>query len=346
MINLKNNFTPQFISNFFVNKTNKLSNRCKKALSFRSYAINDFFGGWEVDDVYLLMKHKCKNLPRPLKGEIVDWLGIKTSSKYHAWFPMPKTGGVTIADLPIPDDSLHAETIEYVALISSIDRAKILKRSSYNLIELGASYAPWTIAGGLLAKKSNFNDINLIALEASSSMHSKIKEHAIKNKLTKDKNIKLFALKGAIAEKDGFVFFPKVNVSTDNGAQISHININTDYRGVKIKNEKIKSYKLETLIKKYDVIDFMHMDIQGAEKDLLKNPSFKKTLNEKVSMLFLATQSRLIEGLAIETLSNLGWKLLRERPTIFKQNTYTKDINGWTLRDGGQLWINQKFKPK
>lgn len=331
----------KFFFKLATSNKNSLSERSKKALSFKLYSANDFFGGWEVEDIDLLSKYKHETLHKPSAGQIIDWLGIKTFSKYHSWYQMPKKIGVLIADLPIPDDSLHAEAIEYVALINSIENAKMLNRKSYNLIELGASYGPWTIAGGILAERNGFKKINLTAVEASSSMHAKIKEHAKNNKLTGKKNVRLTIVKGAIAEKNGFVFFPKVNVSSDNGAQISNKIINIDYRGVKVKHEKIKSYNLATLTKEYDVIDFMHMDIQGAESTLLKNFHFKKVLNDKVNMFFLATQSRLIEGLAIEALSKLGWKLLRERPTIYKQNTLTKNINGWALRDGGQLWINQ-----
>ncbi len=317
-------------------------NRFERALFVKRNAINDFFGGWEEDDIKLLEKFKSLDVftANELEpGYIYDWLGVKTAHKFHQWLRMKAEDSVQILELPVPDDQIHAETIEYIALLVSIERAQKIGDSKYTVFEFGASYAPWAVASGVVAKRCRFDSISLNAVEASESMLENAKTHAKVNEMTSFFNL----THGAVAVNDGFVFFPKVDVQSDNGAQISDNASDVDYRGLRLNYDKVKSYCTKTLLLDHNRIDLLHMDLQGAEAKLLINQDFLSIITGKVSTLFLATQSRLIEGLALENLSNMGWLLIRERPTTYKQNSRTKDINGWTLRDGGQIWINPKI---
>ena len=321
----------------------EISERLSTAYFVLENGVNDFFGGWKKSDSSLLKAHMPEIYPKPENGEIIDWLGIKTDAAYHAWLDISKKGFFLNTELPIPDDMVHAETIEYIALVTAINEAIRLNKDSFTAVELGASYAPWAIAAGVLAKRNKFKKINLIAVEASESMAPKIARHAKMNGLLDDNLINVNSVQGAIASEDGFVFFPKVNVSGDNGGQISTVGKEKDYRGLDLEHEKVKAYSIKTLLKDSPRVDFLHMDIQGAELELLRDVNFLKTLDQKVALFLLATQSRLIEGVALEAMGALGWSLIRERPTMYLQNDRTTDVNGWTLRDGGQIWINRKL---
>jgi len=319
------------------------NDRVRKALYVRDNAQNDFFGGWNESDLELLKRYRCTNDVLPQRGEILDWLGIKTDARMHAWLPIPPSGYLTVASLPVPDDQVHAETIEYIALLVGLERALLHERKVFTAFELGASYAPWAVAAGVLAQRKNFSQINLVAVEANKEMVQKIIEHANRNKIQNCETIKLQAIHGAIYINDEDVYFPKVDVSIDNGGQVKARNDNRDYRGLELEHEVVSGYSLATLSDNYERIDFLHMDVQGAEERLLNNDLFLDVLSNRVSTFFLATQSRLIEGIALQKLSNLGWRIVRERPTMYLQNDRTQDVNGWTLRDGGQLWINPRF---
>jgi FkbM family methyltransferase len=318
--------------------------RVQNALCARRNAVNDFFGGWEEKDLELLRRYKSDGSVVPEQGEIVDWLGIRTAAALHAWLKMPPSGTLKIQSLPVPDDQVHAETIEYVALLVGLERALQAGDKTFTVVELGASYAPWATAAGVLARRAGcFEAINLVAVEASKNSIPTIVDHAARNGLRENVGVKMQAIHGAIYISDENVFFPKVNVAGDNGAQIALAPVAQDYRGLKLEYETVKGVSLATLCAGYDRIDFLHMDVQGAEAGLLNDESFLSTLDARVATFFLATQSRLIEGIALQKLSALGWVLVRERPTTYRQNDRTKDINGWTLRDGGQLWLNRKF---
>jgi len=233
--------------------------------------------------------------------------------------------------------------IEYVALAFAIDRASNKDDGAFSAMELGASYAPWAVAAGVLAKRAGLGEIRLCALEASSSMIPCIREHAERNSLRQEDGVQLRVVHGAITPKGGIVYFPKVAVSTDNGAQVSISPGDRDYRGLSLQYEAVDGLTFSDLTGGTSRVDFLHIDIQGAEEELLLEQGFLLTLDSKVSTLFLATQSRLIEGIALRQLSRMGWRIVRERPTAYRQSERTKDVNGWTLRDGGQLWLNPRF---
>lgn len=314
-----------------------------KALWVRRNAVNDFFGGWEEDDVALLRRLVPLEVPSPAAGEIVDWLGIRTLHSHHAWLGLEPSASAAILELPFPDDQVHAEAIEYVALAHAIDRASKHEDRAFSAIELGASYAPWAVASGVLALRAGLERISLCAVEASSSMIPCIRAHAERNGLTKEVGVEIQVVHGAITAQGGIVYFPNVAVSTDNGAQVSQSPRARDYRGLDLLYETVSGITFTELTRDISRIDFLHIDIQGAEEELLLEQGFFANVASKVSTLFLATQSRLIEGVALRQLSRLGWRVVRERPTMYRQNERTDDPNGWTLRDGRQLWLNPRF---
>jgi len=325
--------------------------KIEKLLEAKSYLLNDYFGGWQDEDIAYLERYK-QNIEH-VKGdseEIIDWLGIKTDINLHAW--MKKPGHcLRIGELPLPDDGVHAEAIEYIALFIALERA--VKVSNLHLtgenngqlvvLELGASYGPWLVAAGVVGRRLGFSKINLIGVEANKDAIKKLLDHAQRNGVDNPAIYNLKPMHYAVHTKDEELFFPKVNTSTDNGAQATTLVQSNDYRGLRVEYERVPGITFTSLSKDFDVIHFLHMDLQGHEKHLLENDEFMNALTDKVATLYLATQSRLIEGIALEKLSKVGWMLVRERPTMYQQNERTHDVNGWTLRDGGQLWINKKF---
>lgn len=327
-----------------MNHTSLPANRLEMAVVVKNNSVNDFFGGWCEKDIDLLKKYQVEaESDIPEGGVIVDWLGIKTHKKHHSWLGQPEISCV-ISCLPVPDDSVHAEAVEYVALVVALERA-LNNRSKvqFTALELGASYAPWATAAAVLAQRHGFENIHCVAVEASSGSIGNISEHIKLNDLHSRGNVNFEIIHAAVYVSNEILYFPIADTSKDNGAQVVELQSGVDYRGVNVDYESVKGITLLQLTAKIDKVDFLHMDLQGAEQKLLQDKPFINCLNQKVATLFLATQSRLIEGLALEVFSSLGWKLIRERPTTYRQNNRTTDINGWTLRDGAQIWLNPQF---
>jgi FkbM family methyltransferase len=313
------------------------SARVVTALASRASAVNDFFGGWTQEDVALFESWRMDlGDLRAEPGELLDWLGCRTNLSHHAWLQHSQELGLVVADIPVPDDQVHAEAIEYFALLTALMKAK---ERSFCVVELGASYAPWSVGACVVALRAGFVAIHGIAVEANASSLANIYEHVDRNRL-QERGVRFDALHGAVSTSSEPLFFPVIDTAADNGAQATRAPGATDYRGVPQQYSEVPGLTLPLITNSLKRVDFLHMDLQGAEEGLLVNEEFLEALTDKVGVLMLATQSRLVEGLALRELSRRGWELLRERPTTFNPNDRTNDVNGWTLRDGAQVWAN------
>jgi hypothetical protein len=90
----------------------------------------------------------------------------------------------------------------------------------------------------------------------------------------------------------------------------------------------------------YPRIDFLHVDIQDGEADLVE--SCMTLLQRKVAYMFVGTHSRQIEGRLFETLLRAGWRLEIERPGMLKLDDEVPHM--WI--DGVQGWRNMVLLPE
>jgi hypothetical protein len=225
----------------------------------------------------------------------------------------------------------------------AIELAAAKKDTGFCVFELGASYAPWLVTAGVICERLGFSEVELIGVEATVNGQIEMRRHFENNGLHHSKNVSLTPIFGAVDTSDGVIFFPDVDTKSDNGAKVVKRVDGVDYRGLNLKYVEVPSFSLTTLTRDFDRIDFLHMDLQGIEETLLIDESFLTSLTQKVVCLFIATQTRFIEGVALSGLSKRGWSLVRERPTRYRMHNGTQDPQGWTTGDGGQFWINRKF---
>jgi hypothetical protein len=99
--------------------TSPVSERVRKAVEARETLGEDFFGGWQPSDIELFQRHARPS--QPTANMITDFLGIKIAARFHPWAAY--MSGSVNADIPLPNDSLHAEAIEYFAFLHSIECA-------------------------------------------------------------------------------------------------------------------------------------------------------------------------------------------------------------------------------
>jgi len=314
-----------------------MNTRMDASINARNVLGEDFFGGWEPSDRDLLMKYRKETQGE--SGYLTDFLGVRTSAALVPW--VAHLAGSIVVDIPIPDDGVRAEAIEYIALLNSLERAS---EGQYAVVELGASYAPWTCAAGVLAMRKGIGKISLRSVEASSFFQPHIKTNLEKNGLMNPPagisiNVKIFA--GAASTKKDEMFFPLVTSASENGGAVSDENVEVDYVGRKVANEKVTTYTLDEILAGIEIVDFLHCDIQGAEREVLLGGA--ALLSQRVKSIFIGTHSRSIEGALIECFHTYGWNLIRERPTKFIHRPELHSTVGMTTRDGGQFWINRRF---
>lgn len=315
----------------------RYSKRIVDALTARATLEHDFFGGWEPSDLDLFAKYRHQ--ANGASGFVTDYFGIKTSVSSVPW--AAGNDGNVFTDPPIPDDGVRAEAIEYFALLDAIEKSP---GSSFSIIELGSSYAPWACIAGVIAERQGKTKISLRAVEASSFFHSLILDNFIANNLnpaTAKIHLETKAILGAAGIKRGTAFFPVVSSAFENGGQVSDEKLVVDYVGREVAHEAVPVRTLDEIFDGLDIVDLLHCDIQGSEVEVLTHGA--AFLTQKVRHMFIGTHSRIIEGKLIECFHKHGWSLIRERPVIFKHRTDLPSTTGMTTRDGGQYWINNRF---
>lgn len=149
-------------------------------------------------------------------------------------------------------------------------------------------------------------------------------------------NIRL--IHGALADTSGMMQFPVVESAWENGGQAVASQAARDYVGREVRHEQVRAYTIDQILP-HQPIDFLHVDVQGAEGDVI--PSSTDFLSRYVRDLFVGTHSRAIEG---RLLHANGWRLVRERPTKFEYRSHLPSVVGWTTRDGGQFWMNPRAR--
>lgn len=292
----------------------------------------------EYDQNHLIQLLSRYGMPSaPVDNAIVDSFGVVTPIECVPY--IEQLAGTVIARPPYPDDGTRSSFIEYVPLIESIASAT---GPAYQMMELGASYAPFTAICGVLAKRHTSGDIMLLACEAAPKGIERLYSNLTANGLLADQRIKVQVVRGAVAARGGHVYFPDVDCAVDNGGNIKGLLSKLGSIGSKKTLARVKAYTISTLLGMNNAtapVDFVHCDVQGAEYDVFS--SCMPLLDKRVRRVFVATHSRQIEERLFTLFDRRGWHLVAEDPC---QMRYRGDGDARRLHlatDGGQYWRNR-----
>lgn len=301
------------------------------------------YRGYAFEDIAILKKY-AQHKAQITGHYFVDGFGVKT---LFACIPFqdPAKLNVERLALPLPDDGFHAEAAEYVALADAINRSVGQKR--FCAVEIGAGWGPWIAAAGVLARSLQMEEIYLVGVEASNERFALMQRHLASNALRPNEagegeaklgrvSTKLY--KGAVWTHDGLVDFPETGVLDMGAAVLCHTQA-IDYRDIAVSLKETPCQRLNTMLNDCGVIDFMHMDIQGAELTLIKDQI--DWISQHVKALMVATHSRSIEGELIEFMFMHGWQLHREKPCRANWYQHQSQVLAKTFLDGSQYWINK-----
>jgi hypothetical protein len=210
------------------------------------------------------------------------------------------------------------------------------------MLELGAGWGPWMCAAGVAAKKKGIQSIYLLGVEGSSMKIPFIKRHLFHNGLRPDTDNLMTNLSGINIEiYDGVI-------TTDGKDKQFPLVEDFNYGGSLIENTihrrnlpliTVKGYTLDELISKFELIDLIHFDIQGYEKEIIEH---NINILNKVKFLAIGTHSREIEGFLTEFLYANGFKLIREKPCLvnWPDTAFHGCFIDITKSDGMQVWRN------
>jgi len=294
------------------------------------------YRGYEPADVDVLRRQATMSASLQ-SDHYIDGFGVKT---LYACVPFadPATLNTERLQCPLPDDGFHAEGIEYVALLDAIER--FATDGTFCAVEAGAGWGPWLAMAGVVARASGAKAIRLIGLEASPERFALMRRHLDFNQLDQHHGVAVDLFEGAVWSHDGVIHFPESAVE-DMGAAASTGSTDTDYRGQTVATREVPCTRLPTLVGEGQQVDFLHIDVQGAEGEVIS--SHLDWLNHHTRSMMIATHSRPLEGELMVLLNQNGGILQREKPCRFTAGHAISDWCGATTVDGSQYWINGKL---
>jgi hypothetical protein len=93
------------------------------------------------------------------------------------------------------------------------------------------------------------------------------------------------------------------------------------------------SFNLSKLVLDLPIVDFIHVDIQGSELEVIEPALF--TLNRRVRRLIVGTHGRELDGKMFALMSKSGWMLEHEKVSVHRSSDLA------LIEDGAQVWRNR-----
>jgi len=222
--------------------------------------------------------------------------------------------------------------LDWIAVLSAVSRAK----GAFRMAELGAGWAPWLASAFLACQQKRIPEkkIEMVGVEADPKHFEWMQQHFERNGMTGDS---FKALEGAISAEEGVLRFPDIEEdqkSVDYGASVRV------GKGLE-KFIEVKAISMESIIAEFSgSIDFVHMDIQGEEYEVLD--ASIDTVNTHVKSIMVGTHisNDRHDGLIDFFYSQDCWDPYMIYPRNEKVHTEYGEIQ---LADGFQYWVNKNL---
>lgn len=226
---------------------------------------------------------------------------------------------------------VNEEIFEWRHLLSSILDAE----ERFVMFELGAGYGYWSVAAACALRiKKPMLSFALTAVEAEPTHFQWMVRNFINNGLSPEKHR---LIQAAVCGNNGGeeIFFVAGNPHEWYGqAIVSH----ADYRQPDMPESytlQVPTINLENLLTGIERVDYLDMDIQGAELPAIE--AGIAAMTRCVRRAFVATHSPAIEQALPKIFHDFGWDLTCLYPC---QTTSVTPLGEIAFDDGVQCWVN------
>jgi FkbM family methyltransferase len=230
---------------------------------------------------------------------------------------------------PSFDDNIF----DWLVLLEAIAEAK----GAFTMAALGAGWGRWLVAAAFAARQREDLLLHLIGVEAEPTHFAWMREHFRDNGLNPDEHE---LIEAAAARERGHAWFYFGKPDSWYGQSLIHdealsgrTDREADYNGEKAR--LVRTIDLAELLEGRARIDYLHMDIQGAELEFLETAP--GLLSEKVGRVLIGTHSTAIEEGLRRLFKGIGWRSQYDFPMNTKIHIEGKAV---AIGDGVQVWLN------
>lgn len=226
---------------------------------------------------------------------IYDFLGLATAVRFKkSWAKFaPPAGSKFKPNLPV----VNEHYLDWVALLESVLRAGDV----FRIVELGAGWGTWSSSGLAACKQvSHIMRTEVVAIEADGAHYEWMCEHFAKNNIMHDG---VHLVHGAVGVESGLVEFPVIeNPDEDYGGSLRQVDTSKN-------TVAVKQYTLEDLLSMVaGPVDFLHIDIQGEEYNIL--PDAMDILRSRVKSILIGTHiSSEGHSYIVSLFESHGWEI-------------------------------------
>jgi len=266
-------------------------------------------------------------------GYFAYWLGNVTRSSYWAFSDEVQayyaTGRFEQHARP---DRMDDNTLDWAMPLEAVKGA----RDCFRMIALGAGWGRWLVCGAFAAKQKGL-PFYLTGVEAEPKHYEWMLEHLRDNGIDPaDHNL----INAAVSDKagDGWFYFGD-SAAWYGQSLIKDLKAEgefTEYNGLKAM--RVATVPLADIIGDQPVIDYLHMDIQGAEYDVLQ--ACAGLLGERVKRILIGTHSHEIEDKLRKLFAGGPWYAQYDIPM---DGYMVAGSTRCQVGDGCQAWINTRL---
>jgi FkbM family methyltransferase len=298
----------------------------------------EIYSGYCDDDLWVFDRFAHAR-PEATPGFVTDFLGTRTRTS-SLWDTVRNLDG-QVMGRPVPHDLFEA--IEWIGLLKAVASSQ---DGRFAIMELGAGWGPWLVAGARAARLVGVEDVRLLGVEADPGRFALMRQHFVDNGLDPDAHTLICA---AVGVEKGHARWPRIadpanaggarpvretKGKLDQGDEAYMSGAMEDFIDVDI-------LPFKDLLARQAVWDLVHIDVQGWEAKLCAGCA--DALSARVRWLVVGTHSRRIDGEVIEILHGAGWVLENEKPTRFHFDAAQPSLELMTEVDGAQVWRNPRL---
>jgi FkbM family methyltransferase len=225
----------------------------------------------------------------------------------------------------------HEETYEWIALAEAVKDA----RETFTMVELGAGYGRWLVAGARLARMSRPDlKLKLVGVEAAPAHFQWMREHFEHNDLTPSAHDLIEAVVDA---HSGTAYFcDSMDPGSDYGQHVVEIGIQDPAR---LNPKPVEAIGINDLLRHYEQIDLVDMDIQGHERVVI--PAGIEEMTKRVRRVYIGIhEPASIATELTELFTKSGWTNVASFPCMSEVETQFGPIS---FTDGCQYWVNPRL---